>query len=131
MILAFHKSFMTHLRLGNKWVTRRDWSEGTLKRWQAAYDRDEVVHDAYDGLPHRGGKKIGTIRMTERPYREVLRNITNHHISGECFPNHVTPSLALDPEIRRSFMERFTNEFKCTPESELVVIPFFFRGSPS
>ncbi len=48
------------LLAGRKTVTRRaGWKASTMKRWQDAYDRHQLVHDAYDKLPRSGGKKVG------------------------------------------------------------------------
>jgi len=68
---------------GTKTVTRRVWADRTLATWHRAWDRGELIHDAYDRLPYRGGKLIGRIRLTCRPYREALLDMPEEDVAAE------------------------------------------------
>lgn len=46
--------------LGDKTVTRRDYDDAYLARWQRAAESG-VAQDAYDKSPRFGGKKVGEI----------------------------------------------------------------------
>jgi len=68
MILSFaltEKEFLS----GQKTETRRDWTDRTLKCWQNAWDAGRVTHLAADCGLHRGGKIIGSFKLS----RAVLR----------------------------------------------------------
>lgn len=56
-------------------MTRRDWKGRHLAMWQRAWDEGRHVHDAWDGLPFTGGRRIGGLRLTCRPYRERLMDM--------------------------------------------------------
>lgn len=72
------------LLAGRKTVTRRaGWKPATFKRWQDAWDRQDRLHDAYDRLPRVGGRKVGTIRLTCRPYLEPMRNMPESDLAAE------------------------------------------------
>ncbi len=58
--------------LGKKTVTRRDWSDEHFKMWVNLWDSGKVIHDAWDKIPRAGGKKIGKLILTKRPYKERL-----------------------------------------------------------
>lgn len=60
---------------GTKKVTRRIWKPRTLKSWQKAWDEGRKVHDAVDRNLSYGGKRIGTIELTARPYLEALEDM--------------------------------------------------------
>lgn len=74
---------------GKKTVTRRDWSDWQFKRWQGFwhkaqfYSFDYFIHDAYDRSPRAGGKKIGEFRLTEKPYREKLKDMPIEELKAE------------------------------------------------
>ena len=71
MIISFSKTVEPFLS-GTKSVTRRVWKPRTLAMWQKAWDDGRYVHDAVDKGLHRGGKRIGKIRLTCRPYQQAL-----------------------------------------------------------
>jgi len=68
---------------GRKTVTRRDWTIGYLRKWQRAWDRGDLVHDAYNKLPFRGGKCVGKIRLLCRPYLERLGDMPEEDLEAE------------------------------------------------
>lgn len=71
------------LLAGKKTVTRRKWAKRTIKRWQRAWDNGPRLHDAYDKLPCWGGKKIGYIGLTARPYMERLADMPESDVEAE------------------------------------------------
>lgn len=68
---------------GQKTVTRRDWKASHMANWQRWYDEGRYVHDAYDRVPIAGGCKIAEIRLTERPYWEVLKEMPEDDLRAE------------------------------------------------
>jgi len=68
---------------GRKSVTRRTWSARQLEMWQRLWDTDRHVHDAWDKIPIAGGRPIGRIRLTARPYRERLRDMPEADLAAE------------------------------------------------
>jgi len=68
---------------GKKTVTRRDWSDEHYKMWVNLWDSGKVVHDAWDNIPRAGGKKIGKIILTERPYKERLEQMPLSDLEAE------------------------------------------------
>jgi len=95
---------------GIKTVTRRDWSDRHLDRWQAFWDSDKLVHDAWDKIPIAGGTPIGKFRLTARPYRERLKDMPLDDLlneGGMC-----------------SSIEEFCSFVGKTPEDYVAVIRF-------
>lgn len=68
---------------GKKTVTRRKWKAKHLENWQRWYDEGKLRHDAYDKVPHAGGKKIGEFRLTARPYLERLMDMPESDLEAE------------------------------------------------
>jgi hypothetical protein len=68
---------------GNKTVTRRSWNNRHFEMWARFWDTDRHVHDAWDNIPRVGGRKIGEFRLTERPYREKLKNMPRADLVAE------------------------------------------------
>ena len=68
---------------GAKTVTRRDWAGEHLKRWQTFWDTERLVHDAWDRIPIAGGKPIGKLRLTARPYQERLAEMPVEDLQAE------------------------------------------------
>ena len=52
---------------GSKTVTRRDWPDSYLSKWQKWYDEGRTVHTAWDKVPYAGGKRIGHIPALVSP----------------------------------------------------------------
>lgn len=68
-----------------KKVTRRPkWSERTVRMFTKAYEQGLLV-DAYDRNPRQRGRKIETIRLTDRPYQETLANFPADDCALEGF----------------------------------------------
>ena len=82
MILAFSKTTQ-QLLTGHKSVTRRFWADSYVAKWQSEYDKGFKLHTAYDKSPRNGGKLVGWIRLTERPYREPLSMLTESELLAE------------------------------------------------
>lgn len=68
---------------GLKKRTSRDWSDRHLAAWQRAWDEGRLVHEAWDKGPRAGGKRIGQIRLTQRPRRERLGDVTLRDLIAE------------------------------------------------
>ncbi len=68
------------LRARRKNVTRRQWSEGYARSFQAG----EVVA-ATDRQLRFGGKRIGTLRLTRAPYRESEAQMPDEDYEGEGY----------------------------------------------
>jgi hypothetical protein len=68
---------------GIKTVTRRDWSDRTFAQWCKAWDEQRLVHHAWDKSPRCGGKKVGTLILTARPYRERLGDFPEYDLAAE------------------------------------------------
>lgn len=82
------------LLAGRKTVTRREsWTPGYFKRWQDAWDKSRNrrdkdrlkyrIHDAYDRSPRNGGRKVGSIVLTCRPYLEPLCAMPESDLEAE------------------------------------------------
>jgi len=82
MILSFAWTTTAFLA-GRKTCTRRDWADRTMLAWQHAWDRGDLVHDAVDKLLFRGGKRIGRLKLTCRPYRERLGDMPERDLAAE------------------------------------------------
>jgi len=103
------------LRAGRKVCTRRRWSEGTMAIWQRAWDNGRKIHDAWDRLPYRGGKQIGTLLLTCRPYWETLHDMPEADVQAEggmC-------------DTREEFVARY---FDDDPDMLVAVVRFQFFG---
>lgn len=65
---------------GEKNVTRRDWNPKYAARFQ------EGQHvQAYDKSPRFGGKRVGIIRIKEKPYQEYTCHAPGKDYKGEGF----------------------------------------------
>lgn len=81
-IISFAKTVDEFLS-GKKTCTRRRWNLKHLKMWQNLYDTGKLIHDAYDKNPRNGGKKIGQLRLTARPYLEQLFQMPLEDLENE------------------------------------------------
>ena len=112
MIISFGKT-KDELLSGTKTVTRRFWKPNYFATWLTRWDKGFRVYDAYDKSPRNGGKKIGTITLTQRPYREPLSMLTESELlaeGGMC-----------------STVEEFCALVGKEPEDEAAVIRFVFE----
>ena len=82
-IISFSKTIEPYRRR-IKTVTRRDWKDSYLERWQRWFDEGRVMHDAWTQLPRvAGARKMGNLRLTERPYRERLADMPEEELEAE------------------------------------------------
>jgi len=82
MILSF--AYTTDAFLADeKTATRRHWAERTLRMWQKAWDEERLEHDAWDKSPRYGGRKIGRLKLTHRPYLEALGDMPESDLAAE------------------------------------------------
>lgn len=102
---------------GSKTVTRRIWTERTVRSWQKAYDEGRYCHKAYDGLPRNKGKQIGLIHLIQRPYLEKLSDMPKFDTAAEGFPGLT----------RQEFIDRF---FDGDGDCLVAVIRFIFAPIP-
>ena len=68
---------------GRKTCTRRDWTPRYFKMWVKAWDEGRLIHKAWDKSPRFGGKCLGPIKMTRRPYMERLGDMTEADLEAE------------------------------------------------
>ena len=68
---------------GNKTVTRRVWSDSYHEMWERMWETDRLIHDAYSNIPRAGGKKIGKIKLIDRPYKEKLSEMPIEDLVAE------------------------------------------------
>jgi hypothetical protein len=68
---------------GNKTVTRRDWADSYHAMWESMWERNRLIHDAYDNIPRAGGKKIGEIKLIAKPYKERLADMPLEDLTAE------------------------------------------------
>jgi len=54
-----------------------------MARWQRAWDEGRLVHDAVDKSLRFGGKRIGKLRLTCRPYWERLEDMHPDDLEAE------------------------------------------------
>jgi hypothetical protein len=66
-----------------KRCTRRMWTDAYLAQWQKAWDEGRLYHSVYDRSPRNGGRQIGTLRLTCRPYREPLSQMPVSDLEAE------------------------------------------------
>ena len=109
MIISFWLT-SKEFKARKKTVIRKDWIPTNTERWQRWFDSGKVEHDAYDNNPRLGGKKIGRIRLTKRPYLEYLRDMPIEdliHEGGMC-----------------DTLEEFYSFVCCDPDRLMTVIRF-------
>jgi hypothetical protein len=68
---------------GKKTVTRRAWSDTHFRMWVRLWDTHRRIHDAWDNSPRAGGKRIGRLRLTHRPYKEKLARMPATDLKAE------------------------------------------------
>lgn len=68
---------------GSKTVTRRIWSDSYHEMWERMWESNRLVHDAYNNIPRAGGKKIGKIKLVDRPYKERLAEMPIEDLLAE------------------------------------------------
>lgn len=81
-IISFSKTVREY-EAGIKSCTRRDWCDRHFSLWQKWYDEGKLIHSAWSKSPRNGGKKLGTFRLTARPYREKLSDMPASDLKAE------------------------------------------------
>ena len=81
-IISFSKT-ETEFLSGTKTVTRRGWSDHQFNMWLRMWYSKRLVNDAYNKITQVGGKKIGTFKLTERPYQERLVHMPAEDLVAE------------------------------------------------
>ncbi len=85
--ISFGKT-LTELLSGNKIVTRRFWKDNYAQRfiddWNAK--PGEFLYPALTKGYHVGGKRVGYIRLTHKPYQEKLVDMPSSELAAEGFP---------------------------------------------
>lgn len=77
MIISF--SWTKDSFLANaKDMTRRYWKDSHAEK----FNKDDIV-DAYDKIPLHGGKKIGTIRLINKPFQQRTSKMTEDDYERE------------------------------------------------
>lgn len=114
---------------GQKTVTRRWWQMQTLLMWQAAWDRGEKIHDAYDKLPRNRGKIIGHFKLTERPHLQRLCDMPESDLEAEgglwnSKEVFVRSMIANSPSQPIKLVNDKYVQKRATPESSVAVIRF-------
>lgn len=79
MLISFAWTFPA-FHAGSKDITRRYWKDSHA----AKFNEGDII-DAYDKLPIRGGKKIGQIRITKKPYQQRTSEMTEEDYRREGF----------------------------------------------
>lgn len=82
MIISFGWTTQEFLE-GKKTVTRRLSSERTIASWQNAWDRQRLIHKAYNKQAPYGGHQIGLIELTCRPYLEPIAEMPESDCEAE------------------------------------------------
>jgi len=95
---------------GKKTVTRRDWSDTHFKMWIRLWESNRLIHDAWDNSPRAGGKKIGRLRLTQKPYKEKLAEMP--------------PSDLKEEGVLCSSLEEFCSIIGKSPSDYVTVIHF-------
>lgn len=68
---------------GPKDTTRRIWKPRTLAAWQEAWDEGRLEHDAVNKCLAYGGKRIGKVKLIERPYLQPIAQIPDTDLIRE------------------------------------------------
>jgi hypothetical protein len=88
MIISFGWTSQYLPPKGTKCVTRRRWAERTIQAWQRSFDADPTRrHIAVNKCLAYGGKSIGSLTLTARPYLERLADMPHEdlvHEGGMC-----------------------------------------------
>ena len=68
---------------GRKTATRRFWTDEYAEKWWRNVQKRNNIADAYDKNPRFGGKKIGEIRVRQKPFRQPLGEMTGQDLKEE------------------------------------------------
>lgn len=85
-----------------KIVTRRYW------KFNHAYKfKKGMIVDAYDKLPYKGGKKIGKIKITKKPYQSYTGRMTEKDYTLEGLYWMEVNNKKIKGEKPRVFFEKW------------------------
>ncbi|NER39842.1 MAG: hypothetical protein F6J93_38905 [Oscillatoria sp. SIO1A7] len=110
--ISFAKT-LPELLSGDKWQTRRNWSDGHAAKFGKAYREGKLVRAFDKDRRVPGSKQVGLLRLTREPYEQLLADITSAEIAAEGFP----------AMSRQKFVEEF---FDGEEEQTLWVLEFEF-----
>lgn len=77
MIISFAWTTKAFLK-NQKTMTRRYWKDSHAEKFMGC-----PIVDAYDKIPLHGGKKIGTIRLINKPFRQRTSEMTEDDYGRE------------------------------------------------
>jgi phage/plasmid-associated DNA primase len=72
--------------LNGKTVTRRNWSD-RFAEYFVKYYQEGILVSAYDKDLRAGGKEIGKLKLTQKPFKQALSEMTQEDLREEGFPN--------------------------------------------
>ena len=88
----------------SKSVTRRYWKDSHADKFQAG-----MIVDAYDKLPYKGGQKIGSIKITKKPFQQYTGLMTELDYKREGLLFMETSSLTINGKKPRKFFDDWKN----------------------
>ncbi|MFV2016372.1 MAG: hypothetical protein ACC656_13150, partial [Candidatus Heimdallarchaeota archaeon] len=59
------------------------WADSYHEMWERMWDTNRLIHDAYDNIPRAGGRKIGQIKLIDKPYKEKLVDMPLKDLKAE------------------------------------------------
>ena len=110
--ISFGKT-ITELLSGQKTVTRRAWKDNQAYKFIDDWDAKpgEFIYPALTKSYQAGGKQVGYVRLTHRPYLEKLADMPDSDLAAEGFPDL----------SKQEFIDRF---FEGNDQQEVWVIRF-------
>ena len=112
LAISFGQTLEPLLR-GIKTVTRREWKLSEVEKFCKVFEQGKWVR-ALDKAYFRGGKQIGWLRLTKKPYQEELSRVSQTDCDAEGYPE-------LSP---RQLLNRF---FGGKSDRSVWVLEFEFR----
>lgn len=99
-------AWTTDVFLANaKNVTRRYWKPSHAKKF-----KEGDIVQAYDKIPLHGGKNIGCIKITKKPYLQPTGNMTENDYAREGFLWMEQQGKKIKGEHPRTFFEKWRNQ---------------------
>ncbi len=92
---------------GHKTVTRRDWEDSYAK----TFKKGEIVA-AYSKQRRFGGKRVGTIKLTETPYKENISDMPKEDWVAEGFAMMTAEKKLINGRTPWDFYKRWIGEGK-------------------
>lgn len=83
MIISFGWTSQYLPPQGTKDTTRRIWTDRTFKSWVKAWENRKLTHTAVNKQLCFGGKRIGTITLTDCPYLERVGDMPQSDLIRE------------------------------------------------